>query len=101
MRSGHVRPESSVTFSRNERSRSPKYAYAASVRRFGAGQASLSIHLIPMFGAFMSALLLGESIHTYDWLGILMILSGLAFATLRLPIWKTHQTPALTPRQAS
>lgn len=75
--------------------------YAASVRRFGAGQASLSIHLIPMFGAFMSALLLGESIHTYHWLGILMILSGLAFATLRLPIWKTHQTHPLTPRQAS
>lgn len=75
--------------------------YAASVRRFGAGQASLSIHLIPMFGAIMSALLLGESIHTYHWLGILMILTGLAFATLRLPIWKAHQLSPLSPRQAN
>ncbi|MDH0773651.1 DMT family transporter [Delftia tsuruhatensis] len=74
--------------------------YAASVRRLGAGQASLSIHLTPVFGAFMSAVLLGEAIHFYHWLGMLMILSGLAFATLRLPIWPGDQTPPLAPRQA-
>ncbi len=74
--------------------------YAASVRRLGAGQASLSIHLIPVFGAFISALLLGEAIHFYHWLGLLMILSGLAFATLRLPTWPGHQTPPIAPRQA-
>lgn len=45
--------------------------YAASVRRLGAGQASLSIHLTPVFGAFMSAVLLGEAIHFYHWLGML------------------------------
>lgn len=74
--------------------------YAASVRRFGAGQASLSIHLIPMFGAFMSALLLGESIHSYHWLGISMILTGLAFATLQQTACKASNTFTLTPRQA-
>lgn len=74
--------------------------YAASVRRLGAGQASLSIHLIPVFGAFMSAFLLGEAIHFYHWLGMMMILVGLAFATLRLPVWSGHQAQPLAPRQA-
>lgn len=64
--------------------------YAAAVRRFGPVQAGLSIHLTPLFGAFMSALFLGESVYRYHWLGMLLILGGLAFAT-----WPRPAPPAL------
>lgn len=59
--------------------------YAAAVRRFGPVQAGLSIHLTPLFGALLSALFLGESVLRYHWLGMLLILGGLAFATWPRP----------------
>ncbi len=63
--------------------------YAAAVRRFGPVQAGLSIHLTPLFGAFMSALFLGERVYRYHWLGMLLILGGLAYAT-----WPRRAAPA-------
>jgi drug/metabolite transporter (DMT)-like permease len=71
--------------------------YAAAVRRLGAAHASLCIHLTPVFGAFMGAWWLSESIQPYHWLGMLLILSGLGLATLR---WASVARQAATPPSA-
>lgn len=55
--------------------------YNAGVARLGAERAGLSIHLMPVFGALLSVLLLGESIHLYHLLGAGLIFSGILVAS--------------------
>jgi drug/metabolite transporter (DMT)-like permease len=51
--------------------------YMAGVARVGAARAGLFLHLMPVFGALLAALLLGEALHAYHALGIAVIAAGL------------------------
>ncbi len=57
--------------------------YMAGVARVGPSQAGLFIHLIPVYGGFLSSVLLGETIHAYHLAGLTAILAGLGCANLR------------------
>lgn len=46
----------------------------------GAARAGQAITLMPVIGAFMSAALLGEELHAYHFVGMAMILLGIAFS---------------------
>ncbi|WP_305097091.1 DMT family transporter [Croceibacterium aestuarii] len=50
----------------------------------GAARAGLAITLMPIFGAFLSAALLGEKLHTYHFAGMAMILAGIALSALAM-----------------
>lgn len=52
-------------------------AYTTAVQKVGAVRAGLSIHLMPVFGVLLSVFVLGESIHLYHVMGIVMIAIGL------------------------
>ncbi|HKU72058.1 MAG TPA: DMT family transporter [Burkholderiales bacterium] len=56
------------------------WSYA--VRRLGAGRTGATMHLIPAFGIPLSALLLHEYPVWYHFVGIALILSGVALSTL-------------------
>lgn len=51
--------------------------YTASVVKLGPARAGLSIHLIPVFGVFLSILFLGEGMHLYQLLGMSLIFLGI------------------------
>ena len=55
--------------------------YNACVARLGPARAGLSIHLIPLFGALLSVLYLGEQIHLYHLLGAVLIFTGIVIAS--------------------
>ena len=57
-----------------------------------AGQA---ITLMPLFGAFLSAALLGERLHGFHFAGMALILAGIVFAALT-----GRQQPAGAPAEA-
>ncbi|WP_221793991.1 DMT family transporter [Oceanobacter mangrovi] len=52
--------------------------YSHCVGYLGAEKASLSIHLIPVFGVVLSVLFLGEQVHGFHLAGIAAILVGIA-----------------------
>lgn len=52
--------------------------YMHGVARAGAARAGLFIHLVPVYGALLSVVFLGESLHLYHAVGIALILTGLA-----------------------
>lgn len=54
------------------------FLYMQGVARVGPARAGLFIHLIPVYGAVLSALLLGEAIHPYHVAGLAVILAGIA-----------------------
>jgi drug/metabolite transporter (DMT)-like permease len=56
--------------------------YNVCVDRLGPARAGLSIHLIPVFGAILSVLLLGEPLQWYHMAGMLLIFSGIICASL-------------------
>lgn len=51
--------------------------YNAAVRDLGAGPAGQTITLMPLFGALLAALLLDETLQTFHWVGMVVILSGI------------------------
>ncbi len=51
--------------------------YMRAVQHFGPARAGLSIHLIPVFGVVLSALVLHERLHTWHAAGIAAIAAGL------------------------
>ncbi|MDK2776299.1 MAG: DMT family transporter [Pseudomonadota bacterium] len=55
--------------------------YNACVVRLGPARAGLSVHLTPLFGAVLSVLLLGETIHLYHLAGALLIFTGILLAS--------------------
>ncbi len=57
------------------------------VAMIGAGAAGQAINLMPLFGALMAAVLLGEALHFYHAIGMAMILAGLVvgLAGSRMP----------------
>lgn len=54
--------------------------YMFGIARVGPARAGLFIHLVPLYGAFMSSAFLGESLHIYHAVGMACILTGLAFS---------------------
>ncbi|MFJ4455016.1 DMT family transporter [Pseudomonas sp. NPDC089392] len=54
--------------------------YMTGVSRVGAARAGLFIHLIPIYGAILSTVLLGETVHLYHAFGFTAILAGLAIS---------------------
>jgi len=51
--------------------------YMQCVKLLGPAKASLSVHLIPVFGALLSALFLGEYVQLYHLWGIMLIFLGI------------------------
>lgn len=51
--------------------------YVLGVARVGPARAGLFIHLIPIYGAFLSSIVLGESLHLYHAVGLVAIIAGL------------------------
>jgi drug/metabolite transporter (DMT)-like permease len=52
--------------------------YMFGIARVGSARAGMFIHLVPLYGAIMSAALLGESLQSYHVVGIAAIIAGLA-----------------------
>jgi drug/metabolite transporter (DMT)-like permease len=55
--------------------------YIRSVELIGASRAGVFIHLVPMFGAIMAILFLGEILHLYHLAGFALILCGIWLAS--------------------
>lgn len=56
------------------------FLYMAGISRVGPARAGIFIHLIPVYGAALSSLFLGEAIHGYHLMGLLVILGGLSLS---------------------
>ncbi len=55
------------------------------VQLIGGARAGQSTHLIPIFGSMMAVLVLGESLHLYHLVGVILIGTGIALAQLKAP----------------
>lgn len=55
--------------------------YIRGVELIGASRAGVFMHLIPMFGAIMAILFLGEALHPFHLTGIALILAGVWLAS--------------------
>ena len=55
--------------------------YIRAVELIGATRAGVFIHLVPMFGAIMAILFLGETLHLFHLAGFALILSGVWLAS--------------------
>ncbi len=55
----------------------------AATAALGPNRAGPFVHLLPLFTTILAVLLLGESLHAYHGLAVLLIFSGIALATLR------------------
>lgn len=55
------------------------------VERIGPNRAGLFINLIPVFGTFLSVLILGETLHPYQVLALALALGGIAVAERKKP----------------
>jgi drug/metabolite transporter (DMT)-like permease len=60
------------------------FIYNWATAQVGAASAGQAITLMPILGALLSALLLGEALHPYHWLGMALILGGIVLAALAL-----------------
>ena len=55
--------------------------YIRAVELIGASRAGVFMHLIPMFGAIMAILFLGETLHLFHLAGFVLILAGVWLAS--------------------
>ncbi|XUY26180.1 DMT family transporter [Agrobacterium sp. rho-8.1] len=55
------------------------------VERIGPNRAGLFINLIPVFGTLLSIMILGETLHPYQILALLLTLGGIAVAERKKP----------------
>ncbi len=60
------------------------FIYNWATAKVGASRAGQAITLMPLFGALLSALLLGEVLHPYHLVGMAMILAGIAVSAVAL-----------------
>jgi drug/metabolite transporter (DMT)-like permease len=65
--------------------------YGASVKQLGPNIAGFSIHLLPIFGAILSVLLLGEKFALFHLLGMCLIFSGIAIAMMKFALFKAKK----------
>jgi len=56
------------------------FIFNAATETVGPARAGLAITLMPIFGAFLSAALLGEALHFYHFAGMALILLGIALS---------------------
>jgi drug/metabolite transporter (DMT)-like permease len=55
------------------------------VQLIGAARAGQSTHLIPIAGSIMAVMFLGESLHVYHFVGVILIAAGIVLAQLKAP----------------
>jgi drug/metabolite transporter (DMT)-like permease len=58
------------------------FIYNAAARTIGPARAGQTITLLPLFGALLSALLLGERLHPFHFAGMALILAGIVLTAL-------------------
>lgn len=58
------------------------FLFNAAVKDIGAGRAGQTLTLMPLFGAFLAAAILGESLDTYHLVGMAAIMAGIAVTVL-------------------
>ena len=57
------------------------------VAKVGANRSGFLLHLLPAFGTLLAVVFLGESVHLYHFIGIALIIAGVAIATsARMPV---------------
>ncbi len=66
------------------------FIFNSATRTVGAARAGQAITLMPLFGAFLSAALLGERLHPYHFAGMVLILAGIVLSVIAKP----RQEPA-------
>jgi drug/metabolite transporter (DMT)-like permease len=66
------------------------FIFNSATRTVGPARAGQAITLMPLFGAFLSATLLGERLHPYHLAGMALIVAGIALSVLAGP----RQVPA-------
>ncbi|MBN3561002.1 EamA family transporter [Aliamphritea spongicola] len=54
--------------------------YAKGVARIGANRGGIFINLVPIFGALMAVVVLGEAFKIYHMIGLVMVLAGIGLA---------------------
>lgn len=74
------------------------FIYNAATARLGAARAGQAITLMPLFGALLSALLLGERLEGYHLVGMAAILAGIVLSALALTISGRDKTVVARPR---
>jgi drug/metabolite transporter (DMT)-like permease len=62
------------------------FIFNAAIRTVGPARAGQAITLMPLFGAILSAVLLGERLHRYHFAGMALILLGIALSVLARPL---------------
>lgn len=72
------------------------FMYNWATAQVGAARAGQSITLMPLFGALLSAVLLGEVLLPYHWVGMALILTGIVLGGVSLA-GKTRVAPGNTP----
>ena len=73
------------------------FMYNSATATLGPARAGQAITMMPLFGALLSALLLGERLQSYHFVGMAFILAGIAVSTLALRT-KTTLAPGVQPR---
>ncbi|WP_245308161.1 DMT family transporter [Halalkalibacter urbisdiaboli] len=58
-----------------------QYAFNFAIQKIGAGQAAVFNNLVPLFGLLSAAVFLGETVHWYQFLSFLFIISGVLLGT--------------------
>jgi drug/metabolite transporter (DMT)-like permease len=71
--------------------------FNAAVARIGPGPAGQAINLMPVFGAFLAAATLGEPLHRYHFLGMVLVVAGLALPALSFLIRRRSTRPSARP----
>ncbi|AXB75754.1 DMT family transporter [Novosphingobium sp. P6W] len=65
------------------------FIYNAATAQLGPARAGQAITLMPLFGALLSALLLGETLEGYHLVGMALILAGIVLSALALTMRRT------------
>ncbi|HZF46109.1 MAG TPA: DMT family transporter [Sphingomonadaceae bacterium] len=60
------------------------FIYNWATGKVGPARAGQAITLMPLFGALLSALILGEKLYSYHWVGMGLILAGIVVSALAL-----------------
>lgn len=60
------------------------FIYNAATAQVGAARAGQAITMMPLFGAVLSSLLLGERLESYHFIGMALILAGIAVSALSI-----------------
>jgi drug/metabolite transporter (DMT)-like permease len=58
------------------------FIYNRATEIVGPARAGQAITLMPLFGAFLAAALLGEALHPFHFAGMVLILAGIVVAAL-------------------